>query len=135
MTWPDSVDGPEQVAPGSSYSQVRLVDVPAIPDDVPAGAGRLGELRSEPMDPPVDRDVVDLDPSLGEELFDVPIGKAEPQVPPDRQGDDLGREPEPSEGRAWGRPETRVRSLSHGASVPDAAPSRPMQQCPHRVSV
>ncbi len=31
------------------------------------------------MDPPVDRDVVDLDPSLGEELFDVPIGKAEPK--------------------------------------------------------
>jgi hypothetical protein len=84
--------------------------VPAIPDDVPAGAGGFGELRSEPMDPPVDRDVVDLDPSLGEELFDVPIGKAEPQVPLDRQGNDLRRESVPSEGRAWGRAETGVGS-------------------------
>ena len=31
-------------------------------------------------------------PPLGEELLDVSVGKAEPQVPPDRQGDDLGRE-------------------------------------------
>jgi hypothetical protein len=84
--------------------------VPAIPDDVPAGAGGFGELRSEPMDPPVDRDVVDLDSSLGEELFDVPIRKAEPKVPSDRQGDDLGREPVPSEGRVCGWAETRVRS-------------------------
>jgi hypothetical protein len=36
--------------------------------------------------------VVDLDPALGEKLLDVPIGEAEPQVPPDRQGDDLRRE-------------------------------------------
>jgi hypothetical protein len=80
------VNGPEQVTPGPSYSQVGLVDVPAIPDDVPAGAGGFGELRSEPMDPPVDRDVVDLDPSLGDQLFDVPIGKAEPEVPPGPPG-------------------------------------------------
>jgi hypothetical protein len=37
--------------------------------------------------------VVDLDPAFGEKLFHVPVGEAEPQVPPDRQGDDLGREP------------------------------------------
>jgi hypothetical protein len=42
--------------------------------------------------------VVDLDAALGEELFDVPVGQAEPQVPPDRQGDDLGGEPVPGEG-------------------------------------
>jgi hypothetical protein len=42
--------------------------------------------------------VVDLDPPLGEELFDVAVGQAEPQVPPDRQGDDLRWEPVPGEG-------------------------------------
>jgi hypothetical protein len=44
------------------------------------------------LDPPVDRDVVDLDPALGQQLLDVPIGEAEPQVPADRQGDDFGWE-------------------------------------------
>jgi len=38
--------------------------VPAVADDVAAGSSGLGELRSEPMHPPIDRDVVDLDPSL-----------------------------------------------------------------------
>jgi hypothetical protein len=59
---------------------------------------RFGELRCEPLNPPVDRDVIDLDAALGQELFHVPIGEAEPQVLPDRQGDDLRREPKPGEG-------------------------------------
>jgi hypothetical protein len=42
--------------------------------------------------------VIDLDPAFGVKLLDVPVGKPEPQVPPDRQGDDLGREPVPGEG-------------------------------------
>jgi hypothetical protein len=33
---------------------------------MPAGPGGLGQQRREPLDPPVDRDVVDLDPALGE---------------------------------------------------------------------
>jgi hypothetical protein len=41
--------------------------------------------------------VVDLDAALGQELLDVSVGKTEPQVPADRQGDDLGREPVPGE--------------------------------------
>jgi hypothetical protein len=42
--------------------------------------------------------VVHLDPALGKELLDVPVGETEAQVPADRQGDDLGREPVPGEG-------------------------------------
>src|SRR6266567_3810275 len=53
------------------------------------GSRGLGELRCEPLDPPVHRDVVDLDAALSQELFDVAVGEIEPQVPPDRQGDDL----------------------------------------------
>src|SRR6266540_1881062 len=92
------VDGSEQVSPPPSDLQVRLVNVPPIPHDVATGSGGLGELRGEPLDPPVHRDVVDLDAAFGQELLDVPVGEAEPQVPTDRQGDDLGREPIPGEG-------------------------------------
>jgi hypothetical protein len=42
--------------------------------------------------------VIDLDPPLREKLFDVPVRQAEPQVPPDRQRDDFGREAIPGEG-------------------------------------
>jgi hypothetical protein len=37
---------------------------------MPAGPGSLSQQRREPLDPPVDADVVDLDPALGEQLFD-----------------------------------------------------------------
>ena len=60
--------------------------MPAIPDDVQSSPSRLRELRREPLDPPVDAHVIDLDAALRQELLDVSIGKAEPQVPPDRQG-------------------------------------------------
>jgi hypothetical protein len=71
---PELVDGPEQVAPGPANLQVRLIDVPAIPDQVPSGSCGLGELGREVLDPAVDRDVVDLDPALGQQLLDVPVG-------------------------------------------------------------
>jgi hypothetical protein len=92
------VDGPEQIAPGPSHLHVGLVDVPPITHHVPASAGGLGELRSEPMHPSVDAHMVDLDASLREELLHVPVGQAEPQVPTDGQGDDLGREAVSREG-------------------------------------
>ena len=72
--------------------------MPAISDDVLTGSSRLRELRCKALDPPVDADVVHLDPALGKELLDVPVGEAEAQVPADRQGDDLGREAVPGEG-------------------------------------
>ena len=59
------IDRPEQVSPGPTHLHVGLIHVPAISDDVPAGPGRLGELRREALDPPVYGDVVDLDPALG----------------------------------------------------------------------
>jgi hypothetical protein len=58
----------------------------------------LGELRREALDPPVHGDVVDLDAPFGQKLLHVPVGQTEPQVPANRQGDDLGREPGTREG-------------------------------------
>jgi hypothetical protein len=42
--------------------------------------------------------VVDLDAALGEQLLEVAIRQAEPQVPADRDDDDVGWEPEAGEG-------------------------------------
>jgi acyl-CoA synthetase (AMP-forming)/AMP-acid ligase II len=65
---------------------------------VAAGPGGLGEQRSEPLHPAVDGDVVDLDAALGEQLLDVAVGQAEPQVPADREDDHVGWEAEPGKG-------------------------------------
>jgi hypothetical protein len=35
---------------------------------VPAGPGRLNEQRGKPLHPPVDRDMIDLDAPLGQQL-------------------------------------------------------------------
>ncbi len=63
------------------------------------GSGGLGELWREPLDPPVDAHVIDLDASLRQEFLHISVGEAEPEVPPDSQGDDLGWEAVPGEGR------------------------------------
>ena len=52
--------------------------MPPIPQDVLSSPGSLGELGREPLDPPVNAHVVDLDPAFGEKLLDVPVGEAEP---------------------------------------------------------
>ena len=54
-----------------------------------ARPGRIGEEWREALDPPIDGDVVDLDPTLGEQLFHIPIGEAVPQIPPYGENDDL----------------------------------------------
>jgi hypothetical protein len=40
--------------------------VPAVPNPVSAESGRLDQQRAEPPHPPMDRDVVDVDATLGE---------------------------------------------------------------------
>jgi hypothetical protein len=115
------VDGPEQIAPDPPDLDVGLIDVPAIPDEVLTGSGCLRELRREPLDPPVDAHVVDLDTSLRQEFLDVPVGQAEPQVPADGQGDDLGREPIARERGTRGWAGTRVSVRSHSASLSDGS--------------
>jgi hypothetical protein len=77
MTWAELVDGAVHVTPPPGYLDVGLVDPPAIADGVPARPGGLSEQRREPLHPAVDRDVVDLDPALGEELLDIAIRQAE----------------------------------------------------------
>jgi hypothetical protein len=48
-----------------------------ISHTVSAWPGGVGQQWREPQYPPVDGDVVDLDPTLGEELLEVAVGQAE----------------------------------------------------------
>jgi hypothetical protein len=75
-----------------------LVDLPTASDSMPARPGGLGKQRREPLHPPVDRGVVDVDPTLGQQLFEVAVGQVDAQIPAHRQHDDVGREVEPGEG-------------------------------------
>jgi hypothetical protein len=84
--------------------------------------------------------VVDLDATLGEQLFDVALRQPEAQVPTDSQDDHLGREPEAGEGRL--RDGSRARPGSHASSVtsrrcrgqrnsaPGVASQNPQQRLP-----
>jgi hypothetical protein len=41
---------------------------------VPGEAGRIGRQRREPLHPPVNRDVIDLDAAFGQQFLDVAVG-------------------------------------------------------------
>src|SRR6266511_3038083 len=68
---PELVDRAVHVAPSAGDLHIGLVDLPAVTDGVPARPGGVGQQRREPLHPAVDRDVVDLDPALGEELLEI----------------------------------------------------------------
>jgi hypothetical protein len=94
---------------------------------VPTRPSGLGQQRREPQHPPVDRDVVDLDPALGQQLFEVAVGQAEAQVPADREDDDIRWEAEAGKG---GSHSGRARAAgSHTGSLAARTRSPRMQQC------
>ena len=66
---------------------------------MPGRAGRVDHQRREVLDPPVPGDVIYLYPAFPEELLQVAVRQAEPQVPAHRQHDHLRREPVASERR------------------------------------
>jgi len=63
---------------------------------VAAWLGSVGEQRREPLDPPVDADMVDLDAALGEQFLNVAVRQGEAQIPADRDDDDVGWNREPA---------------------------------------
>ena len=77
------IDGPIEIGPGASDLHICLVGEPAVTEGMAARPRRLDELRGEPPHPPVDGDVIDGDAALGQQLLDVPLGQAVPQVPAD----------------------------------------------------
>jgi hypothetical protein len=76
MTCPVLVDCPVHVAPDAVDLHVRLIHEPAITGCVASEPGRVSQQRREPLHPPKDRDVVDLNPAFDEKLLDVAVGQA-----------------------------------------------------------
>ena len=66
MTWPNWSVARNRYR--QVYLDVGLIDMRAIPDHVLPSSCSLGELPRESLDPPVHRDVVDLDLGSGEAL-------------------------------------------------------------------
>lgn len=88
---------PVQIGPPSGDPHVGFIDEPPLARTVPARPRGVDEARCEPLHPPADRHLIDLDTALSEQRLDVPVGQAVSQVPAHRDGDDLRREPEPPE--------------------------------------
>jgi hypothetical protein len=63
---PELIDRSVDIAPSAGHLDVGLVHEPTISYGVPARAGNFGEQAREPLHPPVDGDVVNLDTALGE---------------------------------------------------------------------
>jgi hypothetical protein len=59
--------------------------------------GPRDQQRREPLHPPVDGDVVDLNTALDQQLLHVAARQAVTQIPPHRHHDHFGRKPEPDE--------------------------------------
>jgi hypothetical protein len=122
------VDRSVNVAPVTGDLHIRLVDLPAVADSMAARLGGVGQQRRKAEHPPVDSHVVDLDTALGEQLLDIAVGQPEAQVPADSDNDDIGREPEPGEGRARRDRRSRAVSDSHDRSLTALAGSQSTQQ-------
>jgi hypothetical protein len=74
-----------------------------------ARASGRDELWGEPLDRPVDSDVINVHTTLGEELLDIAVGQAVPQLPPHRDRDHLARESESYERRSRGSHQASLR--------------------------
>ena len=61
--------------------------------------------------------MVHLDATLGEQLFEVPVGQPEAEVPAHRQQDHLGRETEANEPRGHPHRRSRTASALHRATL------------------
>jgi hypothetical protein len=68
---PELIDRSIHVLPSTLDLHLGLVHEPTISHGVPARAGGLGDQAREPLDPPVDGDVVNLDAALGAQLLHV----------------------------------------------------------------
>jgi hypothetical protein len=117
------------VAPPAGDFHRGLVHKPAVADDVPARSGRVGQQRGEALDPAEDGDVVDLNPALTEELFDVAVGEPSPQIPTQGDDDDSGGNRNPANAEAGTMEHTRTVGSKHCHTVVPERDSGSMQQC------
>jgi len=108
---------------------VLNVDEPPVRDRMAGRNGRVGEAWGQALDPPVDRHVINFDPSLGEEFFNITVGESVAQIPADREDDDLGRERNPAKADRSGMTGTE-RPRQHIRAPSSIARDLSTQQCP-----
>ena len=73
------VDPPVEVGPEPGDLEVGLLEKPAVPGQVPSRPGRVDQQRREPPHPPIQGHVVNFNATLGEKLFEVPVGQPVPE--------------------------------------------------------
>jgi hypothetical protein len=73
MTWPYWSIARYKIDPAPGDLDIGLIDEPPITWRVPAGLGRINQQRCEPLHPPVDSDMIDVDTTLGQQLFGVTV--------------------------------------------------------------
>jgi hypothetical protein len=112
------IHSPVVVTPDTGDLDIGLVHEPSIADAVTARPRRIDQKRREALDPSVDGDVINLDPTFGQEFLNVSIRKAVAQVKADRQQDHLWREPKPANADRSNDGETTRRWL-----IPTASPT------------
>lgn len=89
------IDRPIHVTPPAGDLHAGLIHEPTVPDRMAARPSRVDKQRSEALHPPVQGDVIDLDPTLPQELLNVAIRQPESQIPTDREDNDLRRDRKP----------------------------------------
>ena len=67
------VDRPVHVPPHTRDFHIGFVNEPAVTNTVTARASRVDQQRCEALNPPVDRDVININPAFREEFFHVTI--------------------------------------------------------------
>jgi hypothetical protein len=98
---------------------------------VPARPRRVDEQRREALHPPVQGDVVNIDPAPCEELLDIAIRQPEPQIPADGENDHLGWEPKAGERRRRGRGSWTNERSTHPTTLVLEHHQPSTQQCPY----
>jgi len=86
------IDGAPQIHLLSLDFDENFVDIPDVPQStlLPSESSRV--LRSELQTPEADGFVRDHDPTLSQQIFDMPVTECETVVEPDAVAYDLGRE-------------------------------------------
>ena len=123
------VDGPVHVPPHAGNPDVGIIDKPAIADTVARWSSRLDDQRSEALHPPIDRNVINLDATLSQELFNVSVRQPVAEVPPDCQQDYVRWEPV-----AGKRDRSGTTTTNHPGTL-GLAPDPSTQQCPLEFGV
>jgi hypothetical protein len=96
---------------------------------VPARPRGVSEQRDEPPHPAIDGDVINLDDTLGLQLFNIAIREPVAKVPTYRAHDHIRREPEPSELRQLSNSDLGVGTRARRRRISPSLPLTVIRRC------